>query len=119
MTDIELSRRIEEPAQIDDASSYIKLKMRRRMQRIAKAQKDDAFLRIICTAGYSPNIGYIDWDFNGTTLLHSGKYIKNPKNSNRQRWIKRATSKRYRKNLSLPRKGNHYRRLFDYWWTLY
>lgn len=119
MTDIELSRRIEEPAKINDASSQIKRKIRRRMQRIAKAQKDDALLRIICTAGYSPDIGYIDRDFNGTTLLHSGKYIKYPKNSNLQRWIKRATSKRYRKYLSLPRKGNHYRRLFDYWWTLY
>ena len=48
-----------------------------------------------------------------------GKYIKYPKNSNCQRWMKRETSRKSRNCQDLPRKGNYYRRLFDYWWTLY
>ena len=31
--------------------------------------------------------GYIDWGIDGDTLLHTGKYIKYPKNGNCQRWI--------------------------------
>lgn len=54
-----------------------------------------------------------------TTLLHSGKYIKYPKHSHCQRWMKRLTSKKTRRCTDLVRKGNEYRRLFDYWWTLY
>ena len=46
-------------------------------------------------------------------------YIKYPKNSNCQRWIKRETSRRIRSCRNAPAKGNFYRRLFDYWWTLY
>lgn len=68
---------------------------------------------------YAPHRGYIDWGFSGRTLLHTGKYIKYPKNSNCQRWIKRETSLRIRRCRDVPAKGNYYRRLFDYWWTLY
>ena len=32
---------------------------------------------------------------------------------------KRETSRRFRNCKDLPNKGNYYRRLFDYWWTLY
>mgnify|MGYP006970879561 CR=1 FL=1 len=76
-------------------------------------------LRIINYGGYAPHRGYIDWGFSGRTLLHTGKYIKYPKNSNCQRWIKRETSRRIRRCRDVPAKGNYYRRLFDYWWTLY
>ena len=48
-----------------------------------------------------------------------GTYIKYPKNSSRQRWCKKASSARVRKYMDLPSKGNSYRRVFDYWWTLY
>ena len=74
---------------------------------------------IINYGGYAPHRGYIDWGFSGRTLLHTGKYIKYPKNSNCQRWIKRETSLRIRRCRDVPAKGNYYRRLFDYWWTLY
>ena len=62
---------------------------------------------------------YVDCGFDSTTLLHSGKYIKYPKHSHCQRWMKRLTSKKTRRCTDLVRKGNEYRRLFDYWWTLY
>ena len=64
--------------------------------------------------------GYVDWaeDENGN-WRPSGKYIKYPKNSNCQRWMKRLTSKKTRKAEDISVKGNDYRRIFDYWWTLY
>lgn len=81
-------------------------------------RKNDRLMEIV-TRHYIPHAGYIDWGFDGRTLLHSGKYIKYPKNSNCQKWMKRETSHRIRKCEYAPRKGNFYRRLFDYWWTLY
>ena len=36
-----------------------------------------------------------------------------------QSFIKRETSLRIRRCRDVPAKGNYYRRLFDYWWTLY
>lgn len=81
-------------------------------------RKNDRLMKIV-TRHYVPHAGYIDRGFDGGTLLHSGKYIKYPKNSNCQRWIKRKTSRRIRNNNYAPRKGNYYRRLFDYWWSLY
>ena len=83
-----------------------------------RIRKNDALMRIV-TRRYVPHAGYIDYGFDGDTLLHSGKYIKYPKNSNCQRWMKRETSRKFRNCQDLPRKGNYYRRLFDYWWTLY
>lgn len=81
--------------------------------------KNDSLMRILSYGGYAPHRGYIDWGFKSQTLLHSGKYIKYPKNSNCQRWMKRETSRRMRRCFAVPHKGNYYRRLFDYWWTLY
>ena len=61
-----------------------------------------------------PYRGYIDWGFDDQTLLHTGKYIKYPKNSRCQRWIKRDSSRRIRNCWDAPAKRNFYRRLFDY-----
>ena len=55
-------------------------------------RKNDRLMRIV-TRRYVPHAGYIDWGFDGDTLLHTGKYIKYPKNSNCQKWIKRETSR--------------------------
>lgn len=87
-------------------------------RRCIAVRKDDRLLGII-KKRYIPHAGYVDWGFDGRTLLHSGKYIKYPKNSNAQRWMKRLTSKKARRYSQLARKGNQYRRLFDYWWALY
>jgi len=96
-----------------------KRKTGRAYRRQMRIRKNDALMRILSYGGYAPHRGYIDWGFNGQTLLHSGKYIKYPKNSNCQSWMKRETSRRMRKCLAVSHKGNYYRRLFDYWWTLY
>lgn len=80
MTEIELNKKIENlltesvPRQPSrrTGSAY------RREMRI---RKNDALMRIV-TRKYVPHAGYIDYGFDGDTLLHSGKYIKYPKNSN-------------------------------------
>ena len=118
MTENELSERIAEILNELD-STHQKEKCRRRNRRINKIRKNDALLQIINYGGYAPHRGYIDWGFDGRTLLHTGKYIKYPKNSNCQKWMKRETGRRVRNCRDIPAKGNYYRRLFDYWWTLY
>lgn len=117
MTEIELSEQIEtlltnqpnpeKPNRIHNGS-----------RKEIGSRKNDRLLRIV-RRHYIPHAGYVDRDFDGETLLHSGKYIKYPKNSNCQRWMKRLTSKKARRCSELTGKGNQYRRLFDYWWTLY
>ncbi len=68
-------------------------------------RKNDHLMRIV-TMHYVPLAGYFDWGFDGATLLHTGKYIKYPKNSICQKWIKRETSRRIRCCKYTPRKGN-------------
>ena len=114
MTEIELNEKItnllsENPTQQKQS--------RRPYARENRVKKDDRLLRII-QRYYIPHAGYVDCGFDSTTLLHSGKYIKYPKHSHCQRWMKRLTSKKTRRCTDLVRKGNEYRRLFDYWWTL-
>ncbi len=52
-------------------------------------------------------------------VIRPGDYIAFPKHSNMQRGLKKLTSKRARARRDLPRKGNYYRRLVDYWWEIY
>lgn len=82
-------------------------------------EKSDRLLSIVQLSGYAPHRGYVDWNFEGKTLLHTGFYIKYPKNSKRQHWLKRASSKKVRTCPYLPQKGNGYRKVFDYRWELY
>lgn len=91
----------------------------RRYRRRKGQEKTDRRLAIVQLSGYAPHRGYVDWEFEGKTLLHTGKHIKYPKNSKCQRWLKRVSNKKVRACLYLPQKGNGYRKVFDYWWTLY
>ena len=119
MTETALNERMVELQENESEAAHQWQKVRRRLRRDTNIRKTDNLLRIINYGGYAPQRGYIDWGFSGRTLLHTGKYIKYPKNSNCQRWIKRETSRRIRRCRDVPAKGNYYRRLFDYWWTLY
>ena len=119
MTETELSERLAELPGSEVAKERQAQADRRRMRRINRIKKNDARLRITRYGGYAPHRGYFEGEFDGNTLLHSGKYIKYPKNSNCQRWMKKATSRRTRRCKELPKKGNYYRRLYEYWWALY
>lgn len=91
----------------------------RRYRRRKAQEKADRRLAIVQLPGYVPRRGYVDWSFEGRTLLHTGQYIKYPKNSRCQRWLKRVSNKKVRACPDLPRKGNGYRKVFDYQWSLY
>ena len=119
MTETALNERIAELQENESEAAHQRQKARRRLRRGTNIRKTDDLLRIINYGGYAPHRGYINWGFSGRTLLHTGKYIKYPKNSNRQRLCKKASNARVRRYMDLPSKGNSYRRVFDYWWTLY
>lgn len=90
----------------------------RAYRRLMKKREFDRLFRIV-TRSYVPHAGYVDWSYVGDQWRPTGRYIKFPKNSKTQRWCKRISSARVRKYKGLPRKGNRYRRVFDYWWTIY
>lgn len=81
--------------------------------------KKDKALRKILGYGYKPYAGWVDWDWVDGVWQETGKYIKYPKNSNKQAYYKRYTNKIVRRQYELPVKGNQYRKHFDYWWTMY
>ena len=103
MTESELREKIAGLVENESSEAHLRSKNRRRLRRVRDIQKSDGLLHII-------NYGNHD----GRTLLHTGKYIKYPKNSRSQSWIKLETSRRIRSCRNAPAKGNFYRRLFDY-----
>ena len=119
MTETELNEQLAALLEKSEKEPDRQRRTGRQYRRRKGQEKSDRMLAIIRTAGYGPHRGYVDWDFEGRTLLHTGKYIKYPKNSKCQRWLKRVSSKKGRACPNLPKKGNGYRRVFDYWWALY
>ena len=120
MTEKELNRQIEasEQLRIELLSSQPKRRTGRAYRRMMSERKFKRLFRIV-TNSYCPHAGYVDWSYVDGERMPTGKYIKYPKNSNYQNWCKKTTSERVRKYRDFPHKGNSYRRVFDYWWTLY
>ena len=84
MTETALNEKIAKLTENELSEAHLRSKGRRRLRRVRDIQKSDRLLHIINYGGYAPHRGYIDWGFDGKTLLHTGKYIKYPKNSNCQ-----------------------------------
>lgn len=114
MTESELREKIAGLVENESSEAHLRSKNRRRLRRVRDIQKSDGLLHIINYGNHATYRRYIDWGFDGRTLLHTGKYIKYPKNSRSQSWIKLETSRRIRSCRNAPAKGNFYRRLFDY-----
>lgn len=119
MTETELNERLAALLEKSKKAPDCQRRTGRRYRRRKSQEKSDRRLAIIQLSGYAPHRGYVGWDFKGRTLLHTGRYIKYPKNSKGQRWLKRVSGKKVRNYPYLPQKGNGYRRVFDYWWSLY
>lgn len=119
MTEVELNRQIEasEQQRADLLPPQSKRQTGRAYRRMMNERKFKRLFRIV-THGYRPHAGYVDWSYVDGQWMPTGKYIKYFKNSNRQRWCKKASSARVRKYIDLPNKGNSYRRVFDHWWML-
>ena len=88
MTESELREKIAGLVENESSEAHLRSKNRRRLRRVRDIQKSDGLLHIINYGNHATHRRYIDWGFDGRTLLHTGKYIKYPKNSRSQSWIK-------------------------------
>ena len=77
MTEIELNEQIERLL-TESATGQPSRRTGSAYRREMRIRKNDALMRIV-TRRYVPHAGYIDYGFDGDTLLHSGKYIKYPR----------------------------------------
>lgn len=120
MTEIELNEQIEriEALRIEMLTPSPDRRTGAAYRREMRTRKNDALMRALFSRRYIPRAPYVDWGFDGPTLLHSGYYIKYPHSSKEKKLLKRLTSKRCRRECMLPLKGKQYRRTLDYWWIL-
>lgn len=81
-------------------------------RRAMTRKRRDERLRIAKKCRLSP-AGYVDWDEVDGKWQPVGKYVKYPRNSNAQQYLKRCSSKAVRRRKELFR-GNQYRKCFDY-----
>ena len=120
MTEQALNKRIAEILESTKAESGRGRRSGRQYRRSQSVRHSDRLLFLIQHSGYAPNVGYITGDYEGlTTLLHSGLHIQYMKSSSGQQYLKRRSNRKVRKYCGLPKKGNQYRKVFDYWWALY
>ena len=88
----------------------------RAYRRKMKVKKEDRLYHIV-KGRYMPHVGYVPWEFNGRTLCGTSYYFKDSSRSNKQRWLKRYTSKKVR-HMDIAN-GNYYRKCQEYWWVIY
>lgn len=89
----------------------------RAYRRKMRKQKKEKLMRIM-TYGYKSGIGYTDWGWKDGVYQPVGSYIQYPKNSNRQTFWKTYSNRKIRRYKGNIRKGNSYRRHFDYAWEV-
>ena len=114
--------------------SSIFLFFRRLTMRYQKSKTSNYYLKRfykekakwLCSIGeYNPAKGYIKdrirMDGIEIYLPEDKQYVKYPKNSNTQKWLKRYSNRRFRRNIidELPIKSNYNRKYTEYWWTLW
>lgn len=66
---------------------------------------------------YCPAIGYIKQTYKDGVWC-CGNHIQYPKNSNRQKYLKRLSNRRLRHYEGAFPKGNCYRKTSEYWWDI-
>ena len=79
MTESELREKIAGLVENESSEAHLRSKNRRRLRRVRDIQKSDGLLHIINYGNHATHRRYIDWGFDGRTLLHTGKYIKYPR----------------------------------------
>lgn len=84
-----------------------------------KQHKQRLLYELSHRAGYRPSIWReCKWDHDLKKYIYTDR-IKRGKRSDIQKCLKKASCRKVRhlQPEALPPKGNHYRRVFDYWWT--
>ena len=120
MTEQELNKRIAEILGSTKNEPGCGRRSGRQYRRTQYIRHSDHLLFLIQHSRYAPNMGYIMGDYEGLrTLLHSGLHIQYMKSSDRQQYLKRRSNRKVRKYFGLSKKGNQYRKVFEYWWTLF
>lgn len=87
-------------------------------RRSMKEKKDIRLRKIITECKYTPNAGYIQYDWVAGAWKPVKEYVQYPKNSNMQKYLKRKSRRAVRRsNLALQ--GNNYRKVIEYRWEFY
>jgi hypothetical protein len=81
-------------------------------------EKKDIRLRGIIAKCRYPHAGYILYGWVEGVWTPIGDYIRYPKNSNMQKYLKRRSKRRIRR-INQPLQGNSYRKYMEYWWEFY
>jgi hypothetical protein len=93
--------------------------MRGRAYRRSMEEKKERRLRkIITECRYTPHAGYIHYGWVEGVWTPIGNYIRYPKNSNMQKYLKRQSKRRIRRS-DQALQGNSYRKYMEYWWRFY
>ncbi len=93
--------------------------MRGRAYRRSMAEKkEDRRIKIVTTYGYLPRAGYIQCGWVDGVWEPIGNHIKYPKNSNRQKYLKRQSRRLVRRSEPFSN-GNSYRKCLEYQWHFY
>lgn len=80
-------------------------------------KKKDRRRREIIGFNYDDSVGWPCCRVIDGELVDCG-YLKYPKNSNRQKYLKKQSNRKVRRSGDIYGKGNGYRKEFDYWWNL-
>lgn len=101
----------------DDPLTRGRRKTGRRYRREMSRKKRDERLNAM---KYScrPGIGWTEWGEKDGVWQPIGEYVRLPRGSEKEKFFKRHSNKIVRRSKG-NYSGNQYRRLFDYWWTIY
>ena len=87
-------------------------------RRDMKAKKDQRLRKIIDKCRPKPSVGTISHAWIDGVWQPVRDYIKYPKNSNIQKYLKRQTKRKVRRSEPFPN-GNGYRKCIEYRWQFW
>ena len=82
------------------------------------AKKEHRLKTVLTTYRRMPCGGYVECDWVDGVWQPVGKYIKRPKNSNKQKYLKRQSRRLVRRSEPFPN-GNGYRKCMEYKWEIW
>ena len=81
-------------------------------------KKDRRLRKIIARRHSGPLVGYIPREWNDGVCQPAGDYIRYPKNSNIQKYLKRQSRRKVRRSAPFQN-GNSYRKCIEYKWQFW
>jgi hypothetical protein len=87
-------------------------------RRMMEMKKKHRLVKIATAYGYLPRAGYIECGWVDGVWKPVGNHIKYPKNSNKQKYLKRQSRRLVRRSEPFSN-GNSYRKCLEYQWHFY